>query len=353
MDKFRVRGRRQARGNTFIQFDQTYPIPEDCTTTGLQAMFEGGILYVTFHKKKVDDVKDSIVEDKDSPPPPPPPKPSPSIRPAEQQKDETPSNASTASGGGDGKPVEAPSSKVKSEMDEENERRQSISTTTEAKAPMEAAPTKLKSPEDEEETNLGKASAPKTTTEALSSGKAVLSNKQEAEKVSKVHREDDHIVEKATAGEEIAKMEKALALDQKQTEIGGKMSKESKSMDESSTATNASENPPDRKQTEGGSEKINKESNLTAENDTDQKRLKKEKIDEYENSLYQKGIKIGSTVINGYTYEKYKQIVKDFITPQDEEERKLLMNIGVAALVIVALGTYITYSRWSSSAKRQ
>ena len=44
-------------------------------------------------------------------------------------------------------------------------------------------------------------------------------------------------------------------------------------------------------------------------------------------------------------------VEKDLITtPKDEEERKLLVNIGVAALVIVAVGAYVvTYSRWSST----
>ncbi|RVX06620.1 hypothetical protein CK203_029591 [Vitis vinifera] len=361
MDRLRVRGTRLSLPNTRIRFDKAFPIPEDCTTSGIQAKFGNGILYVTF-QKKTENITQVGSEEKQAKP--------------TQQRDEkdsqlpsprevSPPSASTS--GGEGKREEAPS-KLKSEMDEASDLKQTTSTTqgkSQTEAKSTEAPTKLKSPEDED-ANLRKASTSSlgdnigtdaNNMETLSSKKA-QSNKAKAEKATpdEVRGKTNHDdMEKPTAAE---KSEEALgkALDQKQTESSEKISKESKLTAESS-AQNALGKAVDQKQTEG-SEKLGKESKVTAEN-VIQKRVGKEKMDGPADSLDQKAAtekysnatKIGRTtkmVVDGYKSGKYKQIVKDFITPKAEEDRKLLLNMGVAALVIVALGAYMTYTHWPS-----
>lgn len=385
MDRLRVRGTRLSLPNTRIRFDKAFPIPEDCTTSGIQAKFGNGILYVTF-QKKTKNITQVGSEEKQAKP--------------TQQRDEkdsqlpsprevSPPSASTS--GGEGKREEAPS-KLKSEMDEASDLKQTTSTTqgkSQTEAKSTEAPTKLKSPEDED-ANLRKASTSSlgdnigtdaNNMETLSSKKA-QSNKAKAEKGGEDQRVEkstsegpknaENVVEKATPGEvrgktshddmekptAAEKSEEALgkALDQKQTESSEKISKESKLTAESS-AQNALGKAVDQKQTEG-SEKLGKESKVTAEN-VIQKRVGKEKMDGPADSLDQKAAtekysnatKIGRTtkmVVDGYKSGKYKQIVKDFITPKAEEDRKLLLNMGVAALVIVALGAYMTYTHWPS-----
>ncbi|KAL6327353.1 hypothetical protein AAG906_018955 [Vitis piasezkii] len=348
MDRLRVRGTRTSQPNTWIRFDKAFPIPEDCTTSGIQAKFGNGILYVTF-QKKTKNITQVGSEEKQAKP--------------TQQRDEKDSQLPSP------REVSPPTpSKLKSEMDEASDLKQTTSTTqgrSQTEAKSTEAPTKLKSPEDED-ANLRKASTSSlgdnigtdaNNVETLSSKKE-QSNKAKAEKATpgEVRGKTNHDdMEKPTAAE---KSEEALgkALDQKQTESSEKISKESKLTAESS-AQNALGKAVDQKQTEG-SEKLGKESKVTAEN-VIQKRVGKEKIDGPADSLDQKAAtekysnatKIGRTtkkVVDGYKSGKYKQIVKDFITPKAEEDRKLLLNMGVAALVIVALGAYMTYTHWPS-----
>ncbi|KAL6326355.1 hypothetical protein AAG906_007860 [Vitis piasezkii] len=344
MDRLRVRGTRPSQPNTWIRFDKAFPIPEDCTTSGIQAKFGNGILYVTF-QKKTKNITQVGSEEKQAKP--------------TQQRDEkdsqlpsprevSPPSASTS--GGEGKREEAPS-KLKSEMDEASDLKQTTSTTqgkSQTEAKSTEAPTKLKSPEDED-ANLRKASTSSlgdnigtdaNNVETLSSKKE-QSNKAKAEKATpgEVRGKTSHDdMEKPTAAE---KSEEALgkALDQKQTESSEKISKESKLTAES--AQNALGKALDQKQTEG-SEKLGKESKVTAEN-VIQKRVGKEKMDGSADNR-----KDNKKVVDGYKSGKYKQIVKDFITPKAEEDRKLLLNMGVAALVIVALGAYMIYTHWPS-----
>ena len=126
LDRLRVYGKRFVSVST-ASFDETYLIPEDCTTRGMQTMFDDESFYVMLQKKNnktpvgfkrklskpAQQTPEPIKEVKDSTPLP---KPSPSIRPNEQPREEASPPASTA-GGGDGKPVEAPS-KVKSLLNE-------------------------------------------------------------------------------------------------------------------------------------------------------------------------------------------------------------------------------------------
>lgn len=369
MGSLRVNGTRPGRGNTFIRFDQTYPVPEDCTTTGLQAKFEDGLLYVTFHKnKKEEDITRPGSEKKQ----PNPAQPTEEVKDSEQQRDEKPPAAAdrkpveendrkqtvsasnrteakiteaSATTGGDRQPVEendrkrtVSDSKTKDERIteastttgadrkhvEENDRKRTVSGSSQTEAKATEAPTKLRlKPREDKDTNLGKASPAidrdnirreAERTEVPRSEKA-LRDKLEAEKVAEG---------KATSGEEIGKrnqdiIEKPPAAEKPEEDLGESTRGKSNLIDESkAAAATVSKNAVDRKQTEGG-EKIEKESKLKAEN------------------------------IEESAYWNYKKIVKDLMKPKDEEERKLLVNIGLAALVIVALGAWITYSHWSSA----
>ena len=192
--------------HTWFSFDETFPVPEDCTTRGMQTTFQDGSLHVTFLKKNITQIGSKRKQGEPTQQTLSSSKPMggednryfiplkapPSIisTPDEEQRD--PTAASTS--GDDSKRVKVPR-KLKSQMGEDQNKvmNREISITKGKRSrkglgkTMEAVTKPKSGGQDENTKNLGgdKIQNPggKINTEAESSKKPDLSNKPaEAEK---------------------------------------------------------------------------------------------------------------------------------------------------------------------------
>lgn len=307
----RVQGDRPLGDNRWSRFNETFPIPENCDVDKIHGKFYQGILTVTMPKQVIAKVGPSKEQAKATQKAPHPPKSSAETKPQKVQEVIPP--------------------KPTSSMWDEQQRENKATIEPKVQKGVEDVPPKATSTaidSKRREVKIGQSESPEKAQkdQDVTPPKATSSSdtKRQMKEKNVELRDYNNIVETKHFGwNEAKENEKGV---EKNVIIKGKESGETSAkleMGESSTAS-----------------KVSKE----------KEKAKKE--------IYGGGIK-DKPVSNGVYYdaedEGVKGVavsamkrVKNLTRSVNQDERQMLVNVGAAVLVIVALGAYVSYSYISS-----
>ncbi|KAG5565065.1 hypothetical protein RHGRI_001076 [Rhododendron griersonianum] len=311
----RVRGESLVGGNRWSRFQEDFHIPEDCNISGVRAKFEGETLTVTLPNKTspLAQVGHTKQEAKT-------PSREATSRPGDQVQ--TPSREATSSPGDQVSPktISAVSEGKKTEGKGITEGPSSPKVATEppksqkgqGETPPKPAPSTASAKQPADGKGVGSTSAAKiipgtTETKERSEGKGNLAEVKTPENIA---------------------LEKAV---QKEKDIDEKGK-------ESLKAENYIEKVVKKEKEESGGTATVRKAKIAGFSDVPKQ---KQTTDD---------VTSGGGSYEGFA-EKYKQAMEELIAKRENlnEERQLLLNMGMAILVIVALGAYISYTIGGSS----
>ncbi|KAA8537059.1 hypothetical protein F0562_029537 [Nyssa sinensis] len=328
----RVEGERQAPGNRRHRLLEDFPIPQNCNILATRAKFEAGTLTITIPKTSI------------APPPPPPPP-----RPVATSKIE----AKTTQ--------QAPKPDSAKQIDDKTTLPPAPNAQTAASEPLGVTSTIPKVPTPnigggEKQTNGKSLSEAPTTPKDLQNEtsliaatskmpdkvleKTVEKEKETSEKSKESVKAEDVVTK--TIGKEPGKSSENIVPETAKGEPS-----ESKIIPEKALEKMV-ENEKERSG-QKSKESIKAHKNVVAKetekrSDTSSFSAHEEKAKAYSDDQKAKETK-DVTTGSGSKLDNYKQAVNGL-----NERRQLIVNMGVAALVIVALGVYISY-RYGSSGK--
>nr|XP_023884044.1 inactive protein RESTRICTED TEV MOVEMENT 2 [Quercus suber]POE70945.1 protein restricted tev movement 2 [Quercus suber] len=308
----RVHGERPLGDNKWSRFNETIPVPENCDVDKIHGKFYQGILTITMPKQVIAKVGPSKEQDKATQKAPHPPKSSAETKPQKEQEVIPPK----------------PTSSIWDEKQRENK----ASIEPKVQKGVEDVPPKATSTaidSKKREVKIGQSESPEKAQKGqdVTPPKATSSSDTKRQmKEKNVELRDYNIVEKKNFEWNGAKETKKGV--EKNMVIKGKESGETSASakletGESSTASKVSkEKEKKRKEIYGGGNKDEPESN----------------------GVYHDAKEEG---FKGVAVSAMKR-VKNLTKRVNEDERQMLVNMGAAALVIFALGAYVSYSYISS-----
>ncbi|KAF3956848.1 hypothetical protein CMV_018075 [Castanea mollissima] len=306
----RVQGERPLGDNRWSRFNETFPVPENCDVDKIHGKFYQGILTVKMPKQVIAKVDPSKEQAKATEKAPHPPKSSAETKPQKVQEVIPP--------------------KPTSSMWDEKQRENKASIEPKVQKGVEDVPPKATSTaidSKRREVKIGQSESPEKAQKGQDVTPPKASSSSDTKRQMKeknVELRDYNIVEKKHfEWNEAKENEKGV---EKHMVIKGKESGETSAkleMGESSTASKVSvEKEKEKKEIYGGVNKDKPESNRVYYDAEDE------------------GFK-------GVAVSAMKR-VKNLTKSVNEDERQMLVNVGAAVLVIVALGAYVSYSYISS-----
>ncbi|KAK4424753.1 Inactive protein RESTRICTED TEV MOVEMENT 2 [Sesamum alatum] len=294
-NSIRVQGERLVAGNKWSRFREEYQVPENGEMNSVRAKYQGGVLNITIPKKEFDKAQETL-----------PPKPNTT----DTQKQPIPQKGHE---------------KV---LPEVNTSKSTEEKSSELKRPSDDSRTKQAQDGDEKQTNpqQGQDKAfPAVGTSQLTDDKT-----SEAQKQLTNHRKDhDHDRDQGRDGRNITPLKNRGAV---VSQDAGK--RESEEPKENHIA---SERPDDVT-----TKMVNKEGKKSEESKELPGVETAKNVSEKVGAAGIPERKADNNELHGaFTKEKYKKAVKGLA--ELSEERQLLVNMGVAVLVIVALTAYVTF----------
>ncbi|KAM7472668.1 hypothetical protein LguiA_010851 [Lonicera macranthoides] len=288
----RVKGERLVASNKWSRFREDYQIPDQCDTTGIRAKFERGILTITMSRKNI--VPQVEVAQKVEPK-----TTQEALNPQQATNKPIPQKATAQ----EEKDQKYPRTPKTGDQDFVTQRPQNVTNDQKPKDGIDSSNAIQK-----EEMSEPKVKHREMSPKAM---EKTTREEKKGEEKGKEPIKDENVVERKGNGESKGK---GSEIERPQNAI---VEEEMKSQEKR------------KKAIEGGNaeeRKIKKEENLEAKSK--------------ETSTSEKGL--GESKLEYY----YKKVVT-----AKNEERQLLVNMGVAVLVIVALGAYVSYTYGSSNAK--
>ncbi|KAK6933646.1 Alpha crystallin/Hsp20 domain [Dillenia turbinata] len=319
----KIQGERLVVGNKWSRFQEDYLIPENCNMNAIRARFEGGILYVKMPKKastradpryEPKPTKEATVSPKDT-----------SETKPQKPRDETPPKPSPSLGGEkrkEVKSVEAPSTqKAPSEAIPQNGQ--------ESLPLKDTTSTGLKKESDWKA--VGSSTAQELKSEAKSQE---IKDERPSQAEQRIEDKTFEFASKKKFVQRIEEKEKTRDTKDKASESG-------------KTKTGAPNAFGKQKDQEGIYKfKDKKDDSANVERMMKELEDPKQKAEDFYEDA--KARESATKSRPGYSTERYKKAMEDPTKELKGEEKELLVNVGVAALVIVALGAYISYTIGSS-----
>lgn len=305
----RVQGERPVGENRWSRFNETFPVPENCVSDKIQGKFHQGILTITMPKQVIARVgprKKAITTQRA----PSPPKSSAQPKPQKVQEE-----------------IQIPPPKPTSTTGVEKQK--------EEKAVME--PKVQKDVEDV---------PPKATSTATTGSKQRLVDIAQSQRAEKVTTE-----QKAQEGQDVTRPKANYivvqkGIDKKETNEGNEKPKETKEAEKAVEKNVVKGKERDERSTKLGIGESSTASKVSWEAMEKKERYAgggkyKEKPNK-EVVIAEKGTGL-KEVMDSATNR-----VKNLAEKVNEEEKQMLINVGAAVLVIVALGVYVSYSYGSA-----
>ncbi|KAI8571536.1 hypothetical protein RHMOL_Rhmol01G0127300 [Rhododendron molle] len=322
----RVRGQSLVGGNKWSRFQEDFRIPEDSNISGVRAKFEGETLTVTFPNKT---------------------SPLAQVGPTKQEA-KTPSREATSHPGDQVPPktISAVSEAKKTDGKGITEGPSSPKVATEppksqkgqGETPPKPAPSSPKVATEPPKSQKGKGETPPKPAPSTASvkqpangkgvGSATAANIMPGTTETKERSEGKGNLAEVKTPENIA-LEKAI---QKEKDVDEKGK-------ESLKAGNYIEKVVKKEKEESGGTATVQKAKIAGFSDVPKQKQTTDDVTSGGGGSYE-----------GFT-EKYKQAMEELIAKRENlnEERQLLLNMGTAILVIVALGAYISYTIGGSS----
>ncbi|KAG6628786.1 hypothetical protein I3843_14G038200 [Carya illinoinensis] len=329
----RIQGERPRQDNRWSRFNQTFTVPENYDAEKIQGKFLSGILTITIPKKIVARVAPAA-EDKTAKGSPSPPKSTPQPKLPEVPQQIPPTSAASTSGVGkqmEEKIARPPSLKSattepkvgkgvedippKAASTAINERQRVVESSQSQSPPGATATTEPKAQKGQD---LAPPKAALTTdTQKLMDKTSMESSAAQVDQKS-IRKKRDVLIEGTGKAEETKELEKIV--ESKVVKGRETVEKIRDSVMSETTAPKIAQIGKEKKERSSG--------------------VKEEKPKE--DFISEKGMGLKNVMVSA------KERVNDLAKSMNEDDRKMLINIGAAVVVLVALGAYVSYSYGSS-----